>query len=392
MTQEATSNETKGSNPLFDEVPERRGTHSLKWDKYENPEVIPMWVADMDFRSPPEVIATAKKAATFGNYGYGKPPSALSELVVGRLAERYGWEIDPSWIIWLPGMVCAFNVALRACGTPGDDALSAVPVYPPFLTAPGNYDQNVVRVPLALEGDRWSLDFDAMDAAVTARSRVFLFCNPHNPVGTVFTRVELERFAEFCLRHDLVACSDEIHCDLVLEGEAEHLPLAAISPEIADRTITLMAPSKTFNLAGFGCSFAIISNAQLRARYKKASAGIVPDPPAMGFTLAETAYRHGEPWRQDLLAYLRGNRDLALNRLEAMPGLKPYPVEATYLMWIDAHGLGIENPHRFFEDHGVGLSDGSDFGAPGCLRLNFGCSRVLLGQALDRMGAAISSR
>ncbi len=391
MTEEATSNEGKGTNPVFDDAPERRGTNSLKWDRYDNPEVIPMWVADMDFRSPPEVIEAAEKAASFGNYGYGKPSPALSELVAQRMQEHYGWEIDPGWIIWLPGMVCAFNLALRACGNTGDDTLSAVPVYPPFLTAPSNFERNLIRVPLALEDDRWSLDFDAMEAAVTARSRVFLFCHPHNPVGTAFTRSELERFAEFCLGHDLVACSDEIHCDLILEEGAEHVPLAALSPEIADRTITLMAPSKTFNLAGFGCSFAIISNTQLRARYKKAATGIVPDPPAMGFTLAEAAYRHGEPWRQGLLSYLRANRDLALDRLQSMPGLKPYPVAATYLMWIDARGLEVENPRRFFEDHGVGLSDGSDFGTPGYLRLNFGCPRALLDQVLDRMAAATAN-
>ena len=391
MTQEATSNESGGTHPLFDEVPERRGTHSLKWDKYGDRDVLPLWVADMDFRSPPEIIEAAKQAAAFGNYGYGKPSPKLVETIVERLAERYEWNVEPGWIVWLPGMVCAFNLALRAVGRPGDDVISAVPVYPPFLTAPANFGQNLVKVPLALADDRWSLDFDALEAAVTERCSSLLLCHPHNPVGTVFRRDELERLAEFCLLHDIVPCSDEIHCEMILDEETVHYPLASISPEIADRAITLMAPSKTFNLAGFGCSFAIISNNDLRARYKKSMAGIVPDPPAMGFTLAEAAYRHGEPWRKALMVYLRANRDLAYERLLAMPGLKAFRNAATYLMWIDARELGVEDPSRFFEDHGIGLSNGRDFGSPGYLRLNLGCTQALLSEALDRMDAALAT-
>ncbi|MGE4550310.1 MAG: PatB family C-S lyase, partial [Opitutales bacterium] len=390
MADEEKSKEEQGSNPLFDHVPERRGTHSLKWDKYGDRDIIPMWVADMDFRSPPEVIEAAEQAVALGNFGYGKPSPGLVEIVVDRLKELHDWEIDPRWIIWLPGMVCAFNVALRACGQPGDDVLTAVPVYPPFLTAPGNFGQNLVQAPLALEDGRWSLDFDALEEAVTDRTRNLLLCHPHNPVGTVFTRKELERLADFCLRHDIVACSDEIHCEMILDEDCSHYPLASISPQIADRTITLMAPSKTFNLPGFGCSFAIISNNDLRTRYKKARADIVPDPPAMGLTLAEAAYRHGEPWRRELLAYLRANRDFALERLSSMPGLQPFHNAATYLTWIDARELEVEDACSFFEEHGVGLSDGRAFGTPGYLRLNLGCARSLLSDGLDRMAAAIA--
>ncbi len=380
------------ADPLFDEAPDRRGHHSLKWGKYEGRDILPLWVADMDFRSPPEVINAAKEAVDHGNYGYGKPPHTLPEIVVARMEECYGWTIEPNWIIWLPGMVCGFNVACRACGQSGDEVLSSIPVYPPFLSAPGNFDQQLVRVPMVLENERHELDFDALENAATEQSKTFLLCHPHNPTGTIFSRPELERFADYCLRHDLVACSDEIHCDLLLEEDSKHLPLAAVSSEIAEQTITLMAPSKTFNLPGFGCSFAIIPNPKLRIKFKKACAGIVPDPPAMSFTLAEAAYRHGEPWRQRLLAYLRGNRDFALERLRAIPDLRPYPVSATYLLWMDARELGVKNPHKFFEEAGVGLSNGADFGTPGFLRLNFGCTRTLLEQALDRMEQAVSDR
>ena len=210
-------------------------------------------------------------------------------------------------------------------------------------------------------------------------------------MGTVFTRKELQRLADFCLKHDILVCSDEIHCEMILDEDSKHYPLASIHPEIADRTITLMAPSKTFNLPGFGCSFAIISNSELRARYKKARAGIVPDPPAMGLTLAEVVYLHGEPWRKRLMNYLRSNRELAYERLNEIPGLQAFRNAATYLTWIDARKLEVENPCRFFEKHGVGLSDGSDFGTPGYLRLNLGCTRSLLEEGLDRMEAAVNS-
>jgi cystathionine beta-lyase len=188
-----------------------------------------------------------------------------------------------------------------------------------------------------------------------------------------------------------VICSDEIHCDLLLDPDLRHIPLGNLGPETAEHTITLMAPSKTYNLPGFGCSFAIISNSDLRLRFKKAMAGIVPDPAAMGFHLSEAAYRNGEEWRQSLLTYLHSNRDYAMSRLQSMDGLLPYSPSATYLLWIDARKLSTDHPHRFFEENGVGLSDGSDFGAPGFLRLNLGCSRNLLEQALDRMERACSS-
>jgi len=377
------------ADPLFDAVPDRRGRNGLKWGKYEDSDVLPLWVADMDFRSPPEVIHAAEEYVKHGNYGYGKPSRKLPELVCERMEALYGWEISPKWIVWLPGMVCGFNAACRATGQEGDEILSCIPVYPPFLSAPGNFGQQVIQVPMKESQGRYGLDFETMEQAVSQKSRTFLFCHPHNPVGTVFSKSELQKFGEFCLRHEITACSDEIHCDLLLDEDCSHIPLASVSDEIAENTITLMAPSKTFNIPGFGCSFAIIQNPSLRIKFKKACAGIIPDPPAMGFTLAEAAYRHGEPWRKRLTSYLRGNRDLAFEFLNRMPGLKPFLPSATYLLWIDARELGTNDPHSFFEKGGVGLSNGADFGTPGFLRLNFGCTRDLLEQALQRMEVAI---
>jgi cysteine-S-conjugate beta-lyase len=339
----------------------------------------------MDFKSPPEVVDAAVQAGNFGNFGYCKCPEGLVETVITRCLDLYDWGIERSWLVWLPGMVCALNASCRSLEKESSQVFTQTPIYPPFLSAPGNFDLPCVRIPMSLNADRFSFDFEAMDELSTQPSDLFMLCHPHNPVGTAFDSDELSRFAQWALERELYVCSDEIHCDLLLEPDLKHIPLAAVSPEIADRTITLMAPSKTFNLPGFGCSFAVISNGELRRKFKKAISGIVPDPPAMGFALAETAYRTGEPWRLELIDYLRENRDLVLETLTRIKGLIPYSPKATYLMWIDARQLPVENAHSFFENAGVGLSDGKDFGAPGFLRMNFGCSKELLAQALERM-------
>ncbi len=370
---------------FFDNPPVRVGQCSLKWGKYEDSDVIPLWVADMDFKSPPAVLEQAQVSAEHGNFGYGRPPSELTERIVRRSEELYNWSIDPNWIVWLPGMVCALNVTCRALLGESSQAIIQTPIYPPFLSASKNFDMPLTKVPLVLRDKRFSIDFDALAALETKPGDLFMLCHPHNPVGTLFNQDELSLLIEWLTERNLYLCSDEIHCDLILEKELKHLPPASLGPRISERTITLMAPSKTFNIAGFGCSFAIIENSSLRVKFKKAMQGIVPDPPAMGFLLANAAYRDGEHWRMELLDYLKGNRDYAMSQLEEMDGLVPYSPQATYLMWIDARNLPVLSPHKFFEENGVGLSDGRDFDGPGFLRLNLGCSRELLVEALSRM-------
>lgn len=380
--------EKLNNHSWFDDCPDRRDRPGLKWGKYQGKDILPLWVADMDFRAPPAVVQTARDEADFGNYGYAKAHPALVDSVLRHCQSLYGWEVDPKWLVWLPGMVCALNVCCRMQQEIAGQALTHIPVYPPFLSAPGNFGLPCTHLPLQLTGNRFSMDFELMDKTPTQPGDLFMLCHPHNPVGTAFDRSELERFAAWAKERELVICSDEIHCDLLLEPGLKHLPLGMLNEDAAGRTLTLMAPSKTYNLPGFGCSFAIISNPDLRLRFKKAMAGIVPDPAAMGFRLAEAAFSKGEEWRQSLLEYLRANRDYALSRIGEMPGLTPYSPSATYLLWMDARELPADNPHRFFEENGVGLSDGYDFGAPGFLRLNLGCSRSLLEQALDRMERA----
>jgi cystathionine beta-lyase len=372
----------------FDHPPNRVGTSSLKWEKYVDSDVIPLWVADMDFKSPKSVIDQARISADLGNFGYGLPPKGLIELLVTRSNELYDWEINPEWIVWLPGMVCALNVCCRALSDESSQVIIQTPIYPPFLTASQNFNLPLTKVPLVLENDRFTIDFKTLSELNTTPGDLFMLCHPHNPVGTLFNKDELLSLTNWICDRDLYLCSDEIHCDLILTKDLRHIPPASLDQNIAEKTITLMAPSKTFNIAGFGCSFAVIPNPQLRMKFRKAMRGIIPDPPAMGFLLADAAYRHGEGWRLNLIDYLAGNRELAMAELGRMDGLVPYSPEATYLLWIDAKKLPVDNPHQFFEENGVGLSDGADFDAPGFLRLNLGCSRKLLIEALARMSEA----
>lgn len=373
----------------FDTVIDRRHSASVKWDHYQGRDIIPLWVADMDFRSPPAVIEALHERADHGIFGYTSVPPELTDAVLTMLKEEYGWQAEAEWLVWLPGLVTGLNVACRAALGGGDDILTFVPVYPPFMSAPRNSRRGLIKVPLREQEGSWELDIEALKAAISEKTRLLLLCNPHNPVGRVWSRDELSILAETAERHDLIICSDEIHAGLVLDEDKRHTPIATLSPEVAARTITLNSPSKTYNIPGMGCSFAIIADRTLRMAFHQAMAGIVPHVNTLGFTAALAAYSHGEEWRQELLRYLRGNRDLLEKTIGAIPGLSIAHVEATYLAWIDTRLLKIEQPARFFEEAGVGLSDGADFGAPGFVRLNFGCPRSLLREALARMREAL---
>lgn len=360
----------------------------MKWDRYPE-DALPLWVADTDFRSPPALIDALRERVAHGVFGYTDPPVELIEVVLERLSRLYQWPVEKEWLVWLPGLVTGINAACRAVGESQSKVLTMVPIYPPFLSAPEKSDRQLTTTPLVLEADRWVIDFDQLEAAITQDTSLLLLCNPQNPVGRVFSKEELTRLAEICAKHDLLISSDEIHCDLLMEPGLEHVPMAALDSEIAQRTITLMAPSKTFNIAGLGCSFAVISNPKIRRRFEQVISGIVPSANLLAFTAALSAYRDCDDWNQEQLVYLRGNRDLVFSRLSQMPGLKTWVPEATYLTWIDARGLHRPDPAAYFESRGVVLSNGRDFGAPGFVRLNFGCTRDTLLQALDRIEQAL---
>ena len=373
----------------FDEIVDRRGTASEKWDRYRGRDVSPLWVADMDFRSPPAIIEALHERVNHGIFGYTGPPDGLAQAVTESLSREFGWRVQKEWITWLPGLVTGLNVCCRAVGAEGDEVVAFTPVYPPFMSAPPLAGRTLVKVPLRFSGGHWGLDLESLERAVTPKTRLLLFCSPHNPVGRVWTERELTDLADFAKRNDLVICSDEIHAGLMLDEKARHIPIATLSPETDRRTITLLAPSKTFNVPGLGCSFAVISDDSLRRSFRKAMGRIVPHVNLLGYTAAEAAYRHGEGWRRELLVYLRGNRDLVAREIAGMPGMSVAHVEATYLSWIDVRETGIADPVAFFEQAGVGLSGGADFGLPGFVRLNFGCPRPLLAEALRRMRVSL---
>jgi cystathionine beta-lyase len=348
-----------------------------------------MWVADMDFKSPPAVLAALHERVEHGVFGYGLADDHHRSAIVDHLRRQYQWTISPQWIVWLPGVVSGLNVACRSVGKAGDTIVTTVPVYPPILSTPRLWDRRLRTTRMARSNNGWQLDMDDLKRALTAEARLLILCNPHNPTGRVFRKNELEQIARHCLEHNLVICADEIHCDLVLEPGLGHIPIASLSPEISRQTITLMAPSKTFNIPGLGCSFAVIAHNALRRQFKKAMDGIVPHVNVLGLTAARAAFQEGQSWLTALRRYLLENRNLAFQRINAISGLHMAPVEATYLAWIDVSQLNLSDPARWFEQAGVGLSDGRDFDGEGFLRLNFGCSRSLLSMGLDRMAGAV---
>ncbi|HEY4246875.1 MAG TPA: PatB family C-S lyase [Lacunisphaera sp.] len=381
----------------FDTVPERRGTDSQKWQKYAGCDILPLWVADMDFKSSPAIIAALQERVAHGIFGYARPVKSTVDAVVAAMEQRYGWRIDPSWIVWLPGLVVGLNIVAQAFAQPGDEVFTLTPIYPPFMSAPKNSVRTSVPVPLQLDSNqrRWEIDWELLERSVTPKTKIFLLCNPHNPVARVWRRDELVRLGEFCVRHNLVLCSDEIHCDLILD-DLPHVPTALLGDDIARRTITLMAPSKTYNVPGLGTSIAIISDTQLRTKFVRATAGVVAEVTSLGFAACEAAYRDSEPWRQALLKTLRGNRDFLFDFIgRELPGISiEAPIEATYLAWLNVSALKLTDPVAHFEQHGVGLSDGAFFGSPRGrhVRINFGCPRATLAEALVRMKRAIAAR
>lgn len=378
----------------FDEIIDRRQSDSTKWHVY-GPDVLPLWTADMDYRVPEPVVAALRARVEHGVFGYCFEPDELREVIVERLARLYGWRIEPEAILFQTGVLLGFTHVCRALAGPGDGVLVQPPVYPPIVAAPRLNGSIHQEAPLVMRPDgRWEVDFDAFEAAITPRTRVFILCNPHNPVGRVFTRPELERLAAVCARQGTVICSDEIHCDLVFDGH-RHVPIASLDAGIARNSVTLMAPSKTFNVPGLRCSFAIVPDPALRRR-------LAGDPDFsevnnMGLAAALAAYRDGHEWLEQVLAYLQANRDFVVGCVRReWPQIQIVAPEATYLAWMDCRRAGITgSPQQFFLERArVALHDGAWFGTrgEGFVRLNFGCPRAMLTEALERMKDALVRR
>jgi cystathionine beta-lyase len=386
----------------FDVVIDRRGSDSAKWNWFA-PDVIPLWVADMDFRVPDPVLRVLHEKVEHGIFGYEMASTALLEAVCVRMKKLYDWTVLPEQVVTLPGLVTGIHVATRAICAPGESVLVQPPVYPPFLDVAKNMQVERQLAPLrdVHTGStlHYEIDFEVFENAITNTTRLFILCNPHNPTGQVYSRDDLTRLSEICQRQGLIICSDEIHSELLLDTP-RHTPIATLSPEIADRSITLIAPSKTFNLAGLFCSFAIIPNADLRQKFNQAMTGIVPHTNSLGLAAAHAAFTEGDEWLGQLLPYLKRNRDVMVDYVtEHLPGIATTVPEGTYLAWLDcreaiAQGLLPQSPQQFFLDQAkVGLNDGSAFGpgGEGFVRLNFGCPRVTLVEGLNRMSAAMKT-
>lgn len=370
----------------FDELIDRSNTDSFKWDKYKDRDIIPLWVADMDFKAAPPILKALEDVTKQGVIGYWHTPDELVDVVVKRLDERHNWKIEKDWIVWLPGLVPGLTLSCLVVGDDGDEIMTTVPVYGPFMKAPEAAKKKLVKVNMKLENNRWTLDFDAIRAAITPRTKMFMLCNPYNPAGTIFTQEELQTLADICAEHNIVICSDEIHCDLILDETKKHISVATLSKEAENQTITLLSPSKTFNIAGLGCSFAVIPNDEIRAKFANLKYIIEPMPSAYAFQAALAAYRDGDEWHKQLLAYLRKNHDFVLQEMNAIKGFNMQPLEATYLAWIDTRESGIENIAEVLENAGVGVSDGGFFfDGKGFIRLNFGTQMRRLEAAIWRM-------
>lgn len=375
------------------ESPERRGTDSVKWGLYEK-DVLPLWVADMDFVSPPAVIAALQQRVDHGVFGYAMESKELKELILARMEKLYQWKIKLEDIVLLPGVVAAFNLVCQAVTSPGESILIQPPVYPPFFQAPRYAGARTVVNEVRVKDDgKYGIDFEDFESALEKDTRCFLLCNPHNPIGRVYTRQELHAMAEICLRHNMVICSDEIHSDLVYPG-ASHVPIASIDAEIANQTVTLIAPSKTYNIAGLECSALICTNAELREKIQHARRGLLGGVNALGMIAGAAAYREGDDWLREVMAVLESNRDFLMGYLaEKLPAIKMVQPEATYLAWLDCRELNLPvSPANYFLEHArVAVNAGEDFGKPGegFVRLNFGCTRSTLLEALERMRRVI---
>jgi cysteine-S-conjugate beta-lyase len=375
----------------FDAPVNRSHSDSIRWDRYATDDVIPLWVADMDFQSPPCVIDALAERVQDGVFGYTHAPNALRSSIANYLAEHYHWEVDPDWIVILPSVVSGLYTAVRQLTTPLEHVLVPQPVYHHLRLACSEGPRPYTEIPLELENDRWVLPWQRLDSFCQANTKMALLCNPQNPGGTVYTKSELQQFADVCEAHDLLICSDEIHAGLVLDKHSRHIPIASLDQRISMRTVTLMSLNKVFNFPGIGLAWAIAENPHLRAAMQTDLHRTIADPGLMAYTATVAALQDGEPWRQALLSYLRENRDYVVGRIQAMPPLKVARVEASYLAWIDCSALQSADPHALFLASGLALSPGAQFNAPQFVRLNFGTQRALLEQAMDRMALALES-
>ncbi len=370
----------------FDQIITRRGSGSLKWDRRSD--LDPFWVADLDFVSPPEVIEAIKDRVNHGVFGYAVPHQGLNDTLLDYLESKHGTKVKEEEIVHLGGLVPALSLAAKAFANPGDTMMTCTPIYPPFLGVNKDGGLNLTSINHTIQEGVAGFDWEAMEDAITPDTKLFLLCNPQNPLGRVFPKEDIIRLAQFCERHNLILVSDEIHADMIFDEEkTPHYSAIRLDEEFKKRVITLLAPSKTYNIAGLGYSYAVIQDESLRRQFTAAKGHTLPEINCISYYAAEAAYKHGEPWRAELMRYLHANYTYVKSFMaEHFPLVETMNMEATYLFWMDFRAMDIANPAATFENEcQLFLSDGAYFGRAGCCRFNIGTPRQRIETALQKM-------
>lgn len=367
------------------------GQDNLKWNACKNADTIPMWVADMHFKTPQVIIDAVKDRISLAHCGYTVPPKAAIKAVIDYQKRVNNLEVQAEWIVFTPGVVPAITISARTFTEPDQEIIIFSPYYPPFFLAPQNVQRKVTVVQQKHDQKQWTIDFEAFEAAITQKTKLVIISNPSNPVGRVWTSEELNQLLDLCEKYNLTLLSDEIHADLILNEECEHLSTLALRNNAHEYTITATSPSKTYNIAGFTCAYVIIPNEKLRTQFIKQRIGLISEINVVGYAALIAAYNNGEEWRQELIKQLRTNALIVENFFNNFPQLKTWHVDATFLAWIDISKLKISNPVEYFESYGVKISSGYDFGMPGYIRISFACPEHILLEALERMRRAIDA-
>lgn len=384
----------------FNQLVNRKNTLSYKWDQSERlfgtQDVLPMWVADMDFPAPPEVVEALKERAEHGIYGYTIKSPEYYQAIAEWIEKRHGWTVQQEWLCYSPGVVTALSLLVSCLTEPGDKVIIQTPVYPPFYSVVKNNKRTLVTNPLVLRNGRYEMDFDGLERSIDSQVKLLILCSPHNPVGRVWSREELKRLGEICLKHNIKVITDEIHGDLVFKPNL-HIPYASLSEEHARQSITCLAPSKTFNLAGLKTSTIIIPDPQIRRVYKERLTTLSLELEGyFGATATEAAYRMGEEWLEELLIYLKDNLEYLKEYIKSkIPAIKVIESEGTYLAWLDCRELGFSGKQLkefMIKEAKLGLNDGASFGTDGegFMRLNFACPRSILQEGLQRLENAVN--
>jgi len=373
----------------FDKVINRFKTDSIRWDQYD-PSVIPLWVADMDFESPPCVLNAMKNRVEHGIFGYTHEPNNFKKNIADYVKIHYDWEVDPDWIVIIPSVVSALYSIGISCTKSTSHIITPQPIYHHLKLAAEESGRNFDEAQLETIINRQILSPKSLNKVINKNSELLYFCNPHNPGGTVYKRDELIRIVNFCNENNLLICSDEIHAGMVLDGY-KHIPIASISETAANRTITLMSLNKTFNFPGSGLGWMICKNRSIREKASHRIGSLIPHPEIFGYVATDAAIRDGEEWRLALLRYLSENRKLLIERINQIPGLRLYDIEASYLGWISCESLPTKNPHKLFLKYGVALQPGYMFNQSNHVRINIATTHSLLKKALDRIEIAVKS-